>query len=213
MYETIDVAPISVAFAGLPAAAPIGQEIWLSNIGNAIMGASPVAATGSKWFFDGSIWRPAGGRVRLATLDTAIVGLTNSEVVSAQLLLPAAFFRVGDRLRVEFTMTKSGTTDTGLIRKRIGTAGTTADAIMGLGTALSAAQQSGRFFGDFRIESATAIQVLCSSNAIDGGTASALPAATTIANISNALYVDFGAVSNSTNNTVGLSDIVLTLFR
>lgn len=204
-------APSVFTFATLPATAPAGKTVWLSDIGNAIIGASPVAATGSLWQFDG-VWRPVSGRVTLAKLNTPITGLTNIEAVSAQILLPAGFLRVSDRLSVEYTVTKSGTTDSALALIRIGTAGTTADTTVNLGTVLAAGSVYGRFMSTIRIEAATTAQLLGGSGGLISGV-SATPAAATIANISNALYINFGARSNSTNDTVGLADITLSLVR
>lgn len=188
-------------WATKPATYPTGQPIWISNAG----------AKGSAWIFDGTRWKPLNNQTLLASMDVAVTGLTNVEAVSFQYLMPAGLLYVGDRLRVNFSVTKSGTTDTCLARIRIGTAGTTADAALGTGTVLAAASQFGAFSADFRIESETTVQMLCRTDAVLGGAATAIAAAVAIANISNALYVDCGAVSNSTNNTVGLIDVQLWL--
>jgi len=199
-------------WATMPASYQVGQPVWISDIGDAVMGASPVAATGSLWAFNGTIWKPVSGRVTLAKLNTPITGLTNSEVVSAQLLLPAGFFKVGDRLEAMMSFEKSGTTDTGSMHIRMGTAGTTADTELNTIAAITAANRVFRGQYEFRVEAATTIARLNTLAGSFGGSASAA-ADVTIANISNALYINFGVVSSSTNDTVGLRDIVLTLIR
>jgi len=96
----------SYTFAALPTTYAIGQPVWVSNIGRETMGASPVAATGSLWTFDGAVWEPSGGTVLLSKLDVAVTGLTNSEVVSGRIQLPAAFLRTYDRIRFRVGLTK-----------------------------------------------------------------------------------------------------------
>jgi len=202
----------SFSFAGLPVSYPVGALVWVNNIGDAVMGANPVAATGSLWYFNGAIWKPASGRVTLAKLNTAITGLTNSEAVSAQLLLSAGFLRGGDRLEMMISGTKSGTSDTGGVRIRMGTAGTTSDTALVSSTMMVAGNLSARGKFEFRLTAATTVAPLSLATGVDGGSANAF-SDVTITNISNALYINFGMVSSSTNDTTGLRDIVLTLIR
>lgn len=204
----------SYTFAALPTTYAVGQPVWVSNIGRETMGASPVAATGSLWTFNGTVWEPSGGSVMLSKLDVAVTGLTNVEVVSGRIQLPAAFLRGYDRIRLRIGLTKSGTTDSGGLRFRIGTAGTTADTVIVAATVLSAAQLQGGYEFDIKILSSTSC-VITSRNdlGIGGSTTNPVPSPVTIANISNALYLDVGAVSSSTNNTVGISDAQIWLVR
>lgn len=204
----------SYTFAMLPATYAVGQPVWVSDIGRAIIGASPVAATGSLWAFNGTRWAPVGGQVLLAQLDTAVAGLTNSEVVSGQLLLPAGFLKAFDRIRFRIGLTKSGTTDSAAPRLRAGTAGTTGDAGVVTNTALPASQVHGSVEYDIKILTATTWQITSRSDlGVGGGTTNAIPSAATVANISNALYLGVGATSSGASNTVGISDAQIWLIR
>jgi hypothetical protein len=195
------LAPV-LTFATLPASYPVGQPVFVSNIG----------VGGSAWYSNGTLWKPVGGQVLLSSLDAAITGLTNSEVISHQYLIPAALLQVGDRIEVKTGLSKSGTTDTGALRIRVGTAGTTADAAIVNATVMSAAQQHAGLAHEFRVQSATAVRLITRSDLGWGGsTTASVPADITIANISNALYVDVSAISGSTNNTVGLVDVQIRL--
>lgn len=204
----------SYTFATLPAIYATGQPVWVSNIGRAVIGASPVAATGSLWTYNGTVWSPVGGEVLLAKMDTAVAGLTNSEVVSGQILLPAAFLKAFDRIRVRVGVSKSGTTDTAALRVRTGTAGTTGDTLVVGNTVLSAAQLHGSFEFDLKILTATSWQMTSRSDlGVGGGTTNGIPSAVTVANISNALYLNVGAVSSGATNTVALTDVQFWLIR
>lgn len=202
----------SYTFATLPATYAVGQPVWVSDIGNAVIGASPAAATGSLWAFNGAIWRPVGGMVTLAKLIVPVTGLTNVEAISAQIQLPAGFLKVGDLLEPWVAVTKSGTTDTGTFILRVGTAGTTADTAVYSTVQLSAANLFHRGLFGFSITAATTASVQNPTTGVVFPVATN-PSDVTIANISNALYVNFGATSSSTNNTVGLRRIDLRLYR
>lgn len=204
----------SYTFATLPATHPVGQPVRVTNIGRAVIGASPVAATGSLWAFNGTVWEPVGGQVLLAKLDVPVTGLTNVEAVSGQIQLPAAFLKVSDRLRFRIGMTKSGTTDSGVPRFKVGTAGTTADTTVIGPTAMSATQLQAGFEYDMKLLSATAWRVTSRNDlGVGGASTAAAPVDITIANISNALYLNVGATSSSTNNTVSIIDAQIWLIR
>lgn len=204
----------SYTFATLPATYAVGQPVWVTDIGRATIGASPVAATGSLWVFNGTVWAPVGGRLLLAKLDVPVTGLTNVEAVSGQILLPAAFLKVSDRIRYRLGMTKSGTTDSGVSRLKVGTAGTTSDTTVIGPTSMSATQLQAGFEYDIKILSATAWRVTSRNDlGVGGASTAAAPVDITIANISNALYLNVGATSSSTNNTVSIIDAQIELIR
>lgn len=204
----------SYTFATLPATYAVGQPVWVTDIGRAIIGASPVAATGSLWVFNGAIWHPVNDELLLAKFDTPVTGLTNVEAVSGQILLPAAFLKTFDRIRFRIGMSKSGTTDSGVPRLKVGTAGTTSDTTVIGPTAMSATQVHAGFEYDIKILTATTWRVTSRNDlGVGGATTAAVPADITIANISNALYLNVGATSSSTNNTVAIVDAQIWLVR
>lgn len=198
------VAP-SYTWATKPASYTAGQPIFISDIG----------AKGSHWYWDGTIYKPVGNEVLLASLDTPSSAVDNvAEVVKHQILLPAAMLVVGDRITVRATLTKSGTTDTGSLRVRVGTAGTIADSAPYAATYLSAAQQHGGILVDFKVASATTTLVAGRSDLGYGGaTTNAAPSAFTISNISGALYISVGILAGGATNTVILQTSEIFLRR
>lgn len=196
----------TVAFASLPAPGTAGRLIRVSNVGGA----------GSLFMDNGTRWRPVNGCVHLATLNTAVTGIsTTPGAVAFQYQMPAAMLAVGDRLRFRGTMTKSGSTGTGTMRALVGVLGTTSDPIvMNNGPFLSAAQLSGGLAVDFRVDSATTMKKV--PNAGTSGNTSGYTsvtnnadgAAATIDNISGSLFFSIQLFVSATD-TVGLSDAQL----
>lgn len=189
-------------WATKPTSYPIGQPVWISDAG----------VKGSEWIFDGTRWKPFNNQALLASLDTAVTGLTNSEVISFQYLLPATLLQLKDRLRLDISFSKSGTTDTGSLRWRLGPLGTTADPALSTASLMSAAQQSGGTIHEARIQAATTAQQLARNDlGFGGATSNGASSPLTISNISSALYSSVGLISSSTNNTVSLVDAQLWL--
>ena len=196
-------------WATKPTTLATGQPVFLSNVG----------PKGSHWWYDGTRWKVVGGMLLLASLDTTVAGLTNSEVVTFSYQAPAALFQLKDRLRISYVLTKSGTTDTGTGRIRMGTAGTTSDTLLNSqsNTQLAAASRAVSILDDYRFETSTSIQHLGNSNASDAKSgysnfsASAAVAAVTISDFSNSLFITLNAFSSSTNDTVGIQDVQVEL--
>jgi hypothetical protein len=186
----------SVAWVSLPSAGNAGRIYRVSNMG----------ASGSLWVDNGTRWRTLAGEAILASRDTSSSTVANSETCTFQYQLPAASWQLTDRIRVYVGITKSGTTDTGALKIRIGTAGTTSDTSIFTGTVLAAGdRQFARFF-DLRLEDATHVQLVAQgANPIGwGGTNStnAYPSSVAISNVSNSLYVSACINSSSTNDTL-----------
>lgn len=195
----------STTWANKPSAYITGQPVFISNAGT----------KGSHWFYDGTRWKPVGGSCVLATLDSASSAINNSITIAFQYQMPAGLLQTGDRLRVALSITKSGTTDAGGVRGYCGTAGTTGDTGLFSLTAMAAATLQQSYLLDFRLESATSLQMLASSNAPMGyGQAStvALASPVSISSASaNALYFSIGLNSGGTTNTLQAVDAQLTL--
>lgn len=198
----------ATTWANKPSSYPTGQPLFISNAGT----------KGSHWFYDGTRWKPVGGSIVLATLDTASAAVTNAaESLVFRYLIPAAMLQSTDRLRLTYNVTKNGAVDSGTVRFRMGTAGTTSDTqLYNSGTALSTANLLGANIVDFRIESATTIQQMNSSGnngsiGYSQNTSTAILTAVTISNVSNALYFSLGILSGGATNTVSLLDAQLAL--
>lgn len=144
------------------------------------------------------------------------VAAGSSETIVAQYLFPAASLNLYDRLRVWSTFSKSGATDTGTITFRVGTAGTTADTSVFSGTAFNAASRVIGAIHEFKVASATTLQhvgdagVGPMNGSYIGVNGTAYPAATTISNISNALYLTVTITPGATDD-IALEDLRLEL--
>lgn len=197
----------SVAWASIPAAGTAGKMVRVSNAGT----------KGSMWLDDGTRWKPLNNFAALAALDTPTGNIDNTETIVLQYTIPANLWQLNDRLRVSGTLTKSGTTDTGIFNVRIGTAGTTADALVMNSSILAAGNRSVGILTDIKLASATTAQRLgngATSGVIGYSTAAstAFPAAVTISSaVSNALVVSITVRSSSTNDTVTVPDALISL--
>lgn len=185
----------SVAWASIPAAGNAGKIVRVSNVGT----------KGSLWMDDGTVWKAVNGQALLASLDAQSTTVSNSEVIKLQYQLPAAFWQVGDCARVFLHMAKSGTVDTGSIRVRVGTAGTTSDAAIIAPTLMAASAQSAAVIYDLCLEDATTLNGMTNPATGYGQTSTGtFGAGTTISNVSNALWISIGLFSGGTTNTVTL---------
>lgn len=200
-----------MAYASLPTAAVAGAC--------AVAFASDLGVNGSWIESTGTRWRPLNGRASLKALTTQVTGLTNSEAISLQTLLPTNSWQIGDTLRIWMAITKSGSTDNANVTIRIGTAGTTGDtAITGISanTVLGASNLAGGFIYDIQLVSATSAQKVGlgsgTNGSYTGAANAAIVAATTITSAAtNPLFVSFAALSSSTNNTVGIQSAQIEL--
>jgi hypothetical protein len=197
VYPAPPAFPI-LTWATKPAAYPAGQVVFISDYGT----------RGTYWVYDTGMarWKPFGKQL-LKSLDALSAATNNTETIRLQQLLPAAGLQAGDRIEARLSITKSGTTDTGSLRVRVGTAGTTGDAVVYSTTFLSAAQIHGGAIVEFRADSATTLQLLARSDyGYGGATTNGIPAPVTIPNISNALYVSASLLSGGATNTVIMAD-------
>lgn len=197
----------NTTWANKPTSIATGRELFITDAGT----------TGSFWTYN-SRWRPKNGIALLATLDAISSNIAAAETIVFQYLIPAGLLQAGDRLRLRFSAGKSGTTDSGTVRFRIGTAGTTSDTSLYSGTPLIATtNRSASIITDWRLESATSLRQLgnsASSGAALGYSnvaAGAAAAAVTISNVSNALYFSVSLLSSGAADTVNLIDAQLEL--
>lgn len=205
---TTSVGIPSVAWASIPAPGTAGKIVRVSNFGT----------KGALLMDDGTRWKPVAGCATLATLDAVSSSVGNSETIVFQYLIPIGALQSKDRLRLALTMTKSGTTDLGDIRIRVGTAGTTSDTQIDSWAMIAAANRTGSMLIDFRLDDATHFQELtgnAGANSLRGYSSVssvAFGASVAISSAaSNALYFNVSIFSSSTNDTVALQDAQLQL--
>jgi len=201
--KTLLTGIISTTWANRPSSAGNGQMYLFTDIGS----------SGTLMRYANSRWRPLAGQAQLAQLGAAVTGITNAETIVLQTLIPAAAWQTNDTIRIWLVTTKSGSTDTGQLTIRIGTAGTTADTVLTGFSAyslMSAGGLSGGGIFDIKLISSTSAQKLGSSSATTSlypspTQNSATNAATTITDASaNALYISVALKSSSTNDTMGV---------
>lgn len=226
MYKRILLGLIAALFLAVPALAQLPP----GGIPSGTWARAPGAGLPTKFYYatdfgvsgtllrsTGTRWKPVNGCTVLATLDTVSASIANTQTVVFQYLMPAGIMQANDRFRLFFTMTKSGTTDTGIAQVRVGTAGTASDTLVSFGANnLSAANLNGGFFWDFRAASATSIQQMAASSSVTQGYTvvgnGAFNAATAVTSIvTNPTYVNLTIASSSTNNTVAVQDAQLQL--
>lgn len=171
-----------------------------------------VGSSGTLMRYANSRWRPLAGQAQLASLGASVSGITNSETIVLQTLIPAGAWQTNDTIRIWLTGTKSGTTNTSNLSVRIGTAGTTADTVI---TGLSAFQfitaaniLSGGIY-DIKLISATSAQKVgnnaAGASTYQGVTTAGAASATVISDASaNALYVSVTLASSGAVDTVAI---------
>jgi hypothetical protein len=189
---------VSSAWASVPAAGTAGRMLRCSNCGT----------KGSIWVDDGTTWKPLNGMAQLASQDAISSNIANSETIVLQYLIPAGMWSTGSIIAItNLSFTKSGTTDSGTMKIRVGTAGTTADTQIFTNNSLSAANRSWRGDTYMRLESATSVLPSGgNSGGFQQGTNNSALAAIAISSAaSNALYVSITIASSSTNDTVALA--------
>lgn len=201
---TLSIPKLSTqTWASLPAAA---SNTWAVTV------ASNLGANGALVTSNGTRWAPVGGSVTLKSLGNQVTGVANSETIVLQALIPAGAWQTNDTVRIWYTMTKSGSTNTGGVTVRVGTAGTTSDtAVMALPAQMSAAQLNGGEIQDLKLISATTVQRIGGISAGNAGSflgmfsGVAMPAAVTISDASaNALFVTVTIQSSGVTDTVGM---------
>lgn len=199
----------SYTIATLPSAATAGA--------GAMVYASDYGVDGAVLRSNGTRWKPLGGLATLKSLDTPSASIGTAETIVFQYQMPANLLVVKDRLRLRFAMTKSGSTDLGTMRLRVGAAGTTADTQVLSQAPLTATILAGAIDTDWRVESATSLLKLgITANGSPLGysqtSTTAAAAAVTISNINTSLFVSVSILSAGVSDTVILQDAQLQLF-
>ena len=118
---SLSITPETILYANLPAA---GANTWR------IYMVTDIGIGGSLWFSDGSRWKPVGGRVTLDVANTLPVVTGTVETITHQYTIPAGLLQDGDVLVLERHDNKSAAVETLTSRARLGTTGTTADALI-----------------------------------------------------------------------------------
>lgn len=179
-------------WANKPPAGFAGRTAFFTNAGT----------KGSMWVDDGTRWKLLNNQTILTTLDSSSGNISNSATIVLQYLIPAGMWQVGDVIRLQATMEKSGTTDTGITTAYIGTAGTTSDTTVLSATWAVAATISLDSFIDIRLDAATTAQIVSLNTGYGATTGNQLVSYTISSAATNNLYVSLAIRSSGTTNTV-----------
>lgn len=186
-------------WATKPASPSAGDVIYVTNIGG-----------GKVFIYNGSRWCALNGEANIATVVSSETGITNTERIFMQALLPAGSWQLNDSIRIHETHAKSGTSDSGNLFVRVGTLGTTGDTAIFSGTTFMATTgRTGGGIFEFKLVSATSVQrvgaaQVSSSHAyLSPSNASPAPAAVAITDSSlNALWISVSLQSSGTTDTL-----------
>lgn len=203
-------AVLSGTWAARPTPIPANGKLYF---------AIDVGANGTLLQSNGTRWRPFNGApATLKALGASVSGITNSEQLVLQTLIPAGVIQTLDSLRFWLSLTKSGTTDGLTLTLRIGLAGTTADPAV-VNTALAMAASTITFGGIFDLKMLTSTSAqrqgtgaASGTHTYLGGTGTAQSGSIAIPDISaNALYASVGIASGGATNTVGITSGAIQL--
>lgn len=203
----------AITWASRPVAASfLGAQFRFTDVGG-----NTGAGGGNYFYSNGVRYKAVNGEALLDAVDTAnpgITGVTEQQLNPNHIVIPAAVIAGMDRLDVTCGVSKSGTTDTMVMRVRFGPLGTIADPVLAT-VNVAAASQSAGFSLKFKRISDTTIQLQGSANTIlsygsESGTAYA--AAVTVSAMSTTpMYMSITAQMGGTTDTPTLQDYTLKL--
>lgn len=181
----------------------------------------PGGVPGLRWRHDGTLWRLDGSQDILIDLTPSAGALSTSEqVVKQWAAIPANFLRSLRYIRVQVLWSKSGTTDAATnVRLRLGTAGTTADALLGLSSALIASNRSSATEAQLFAASATQMRAIARSSLASGtlagftggGSTDVYPGNITVPDMSsNALTLSATMQMAGTTDTPTVAHLIVT---
>lgn len=212
MNPTEPTARAAYTWAGKPAAAGrAGAEIRVSDVG----AGNPATGEGTVFVSNGTRWKPLNKETVLDAIDTANVGTavaTEQQLNATHALIPAGVIGDYDRLQVQISMAKNGTTDAATLRLRFGPLGTTADPVIAT-IAIAAANQSFGSVMAFKRLSATSLEQEGNGDAsFTGASATAAPAAVAVSNMdSNGMYLSLTVQMGTGAEITTLRDYTLRL--
>jgi hypothetical protein len=156
------------------------------------------------------LYFPFANRRLLASLNAVSSNINNTETVVLQALLPAGSWRPGTMIEFpNLCATKSGTTDSGTIKIRVGAAGTSADTQILTNGSLGAANRTWNGQAVMRLDGVSSVLPIGgNSGGFQQGTSNSALAAISLGahdTSATATYVSVTLASSSTNDTVALA--------
>lgn len=206
---------ISMLWADRPPAASVPGQ--LRRFIDIAAGQS-TSGGGAVFISNGARWKPLNNDQVVDGIDTRNVGVAGPGeqiLTSTSVLQPAGLIGVSDKLDLDLTASKTGTSESCIIRVRLGQTRTSADALLTQITSMAGANQSfaNRFV--FKRIGATTMQKMGNGDpagGYNGPSLSALPAATTIANLDNVgVYLSISAEMSGAAEIPAIEDMRLKL--
>lgn len=150
------------------------------------------------------------GRTLLKPLTAVSANINNVETVALQAVLPPGAWRVGTMIEFpNIVVTKSGTTDTGTIKIRVGAAGTTSDTQILTNGSLGAANRAWNGNAAMRLDGVSSVLPIGgNSGGFQQGTSNSALSAVSLSAHNTATattYVSITLASSSTADTVALA--------
>lgn len=178
--------------------------------------AAPVIAGGpgyTRWVHDGAVWRLDGPQDLLVdTTPTVPGGGGTAEQVLRSIALPAGLLASLRYMRVAMVMAKSGSTETGAVRLRLGSAGTTADVSVGQANYAATNRQlsiSHEGFASSSTQWRAKLNGFVSPISGGYGTSSIYPVNYTIPATSGALQLSITAAMSAAVEIPSIADLVI----
>ena len=199
---------VNSTFANLATAFPAGSNSGricrITDMNNALFESN------------GTRWKPINSLALIGSLDTDTSMSGTAETIMYQRSLPASILQNGDRLRVYFTASKSGVSETATYALRLGTSGTIADPVIQTFAALATTQISTGVLQEFKRLSATTIRKLGAGNSATsfaaGGVVTALATPVAVSSMdSNPMFLSLTIVSNAAAETITVNDFIVEL--
>jgi len=164
---------------------------------------------------NGVRWKPYNNMAALSVLGSRVTMSGTSEVILAQVAIPAGLVKDYDNLWVRQSLSKTGTTEIATLRLRLGTAGTTADTTIWTNASMAGTSVSIGYDLMFKRNSATTITKTGSGSTMTplaGASTAAYASAVTVPNMdSSDVVLSLTCTSSNTAETFALEDFVLEL--
>lgn len=197
-----------------PAAAN-GKVVRMTDVGP----GNPGPSGGNFFFSNGVRWKPLNGNCLLDAIDTANSGAANTteqQLNPNHVLIPAGLIMDYDRLRLWFSASKNGASDSATLRFRFGPLGTAADPVIATISSLAATNQSYGTLLEFKRLSATSIQKQGNADpsaSYVGASGGVFSAAVPVSNMdSNGMYLTITAQMSGGTEIPTINDYSLELY-
>ncbi len=206
---------IASLWAALPPAASVPFQ--LRRVIDVSAGQSG-AGGGAIFISNGSRWKPLTNDQVIDGIDTRNVGVAGAGeqiLTSTSVLLQSGLIAISDKLDLDLTASKTGSSESCILRVRLGPTRTTADALLTQITSMSGGSTSFANRLVFKRIGATQMQKMGNGDpagGYNGPSVTALPGAVTIANLDSVgVYLSISAEMSGATEIPAIEDMRLKL--